>query len=89
MEVQLPEDSLIVTGMKAKVKLTTYRNDGAISVPKSAVTTNDGKSTVNLKMAGGFGEPHEVKTGRSIDGKIEILEGLEIDQVILIPDESK
>lgn len=89
MEIQLPEDSLIVTGMKAKVKLTTYRNDGAISVPKSAVTTNDGKSTVNLKMAGGFGEPHKVKTGRSIDGKIEILEGLEIDQVILIPDESK
>ena len=40
-------------------------------------------------MAGGFGEPHKVKTGRSIDGKIEILEGLEIDQVILIPDESK
>ncbi len=89
LSVELPEASPIVTGMKAKVKLTTYRNEGAISVPKAAVTTKDDKSTVNLKMADGNTETHEVKIGRTADGKIEILEGLAVDQVILIPDETK
>ena len=89
LKVELPEDSPIVTGMKAKAKLITYRNETAISVPQTAVTTTDGKSTIKLKMADGKHESREVKTGRTVNDKIEILEGLEIDQVILVPDEAK
>ena len=89
LKVELPENSPIVTGMKAKAKLITYRNETAISVPQTAVTTTDGKSTIKLKMADGKHESREVKTGRTVNDKIEILEGLEIDQVILVPDEAK
>ena len=86
LTVELPEDTPIVTGMKAKAKLITYRSEEAISVPKSAVTTADGKSTIKLKMADGNHESREVTIGRTVDDHIEILEGLEIDQVILVPD---
>lgn len=89
MAVELPENSPIVTGMKAKVKLVTYSQENAISLPKAAITTKDGKSTVKLKMADGKDEVREIKTGRTANGKTEILEGLEVDQVILVPDETK
>lgn len=89
MKVELPADLPVVTGMKAKVKLTTYKSDGTITVPKKAVTTKDGKSTVNLKMADGKTEVREVKTGKSADDKIEITEGLEVDQVIILPEDSE
>ena len=89
MSVELPEDSPIVTGMKAKVEIVTYKNDNAISVPKTAITTKDGISTVKLKMADGADEIREVKLGRSVADHIEIIEGLEIDQVILVPDSAK
>lgn len=89
LKVELPKDSPIVAGMKAKIQLITYRNENAISVPKSSVTTADGKSTVKLKMADGKHETREVKTGRTVKGQIEILEGLEVDHVILVPDEAQ
>ncbi len=41
-----------------------------------------------MKMADGKDEVREVKTGHAADGKTEILEGLEVDQVILVPDET-
>ncbi|MFT6180496.1 MAG: HlyD family secretion protein [Paracoccaceae bacterium] len=88
MSVELPEDSPLVTGMKAKVKLITYSQENAISIPKDAITNKDGKSTVKLKMADGKDEVRAVKTGHAADGKTEILEGLEVDQVILVPDET-
>jgi len=89
MKIDLPQDSPIVTGMKAKVKLVTYRNEEAISVPKTAVVTKDGKSTVRIKMADGQDEIREVEIGRTVADKIEILKGLEVDQVILIPEDAK
>lgn len=89
LKVELPGDSPIVTGMKAKVKLVTYQSEKAISVPSAAVTTVDGKSTVKLKMADGKHETHEVKTGKTLNGRIEILDGLEVDQVVILPDEAQ
>ena len=86
LKVTLPEESPVIGGMNAKVKLITYRNEDAILVPKSALTTKDGKFTVKLKMANGQAEEREVKVGRRNEKHIEILEGLTIDQVILLPD---
>ncbi len=89
MSVELAADSPIVTGMKAKVKLITFRKEDAMSVPSSAITTKDEVSTVKLKMADGKDEIREVKLGRVVGDKTEILEGLEADQVILVPDPPK
>lgn len=88
MSIELPEDHPLVEGMKAQVILVTYRNDDAITIPDRALTTSDGKATVKLKMADGKFETREVTTGREVDGKTEILEGLEVDQVIVLPDPS-
>ena len=71
--------------MKGKVRLVTYRKENAISIPPNAIVRDSEKTTVKLKMADGKHETREVKTGRSVNGNIEILEGLEADQVIFIP----
>ncbi|MDB4544429.1 hypothetical protein N9Z83_00645, partial [Akkermansiaceae bacterium] len=39
MKITLPEDTPLVGGMKAKVKLITYRNEKALTAPKSAIKT--------------------------------------------------
>ena len=64
----------------------TYQSEDAIVVPKAALTTKDGKSTIKVKMADGKDEVREVKVGRRSEDKVEILEGLTVDQVILLPD---
>jgi len=87
--VTLPKDSPIVTGMKSKVKIVTYRNDKAITVPSAAVSTDQGKTTVKVKLADGKGEPREVTLGRKNDGKTEILSGLEAGQVVILPEKEK
>ncbi|MDB4652768.1 hypothetical protein OAE39_00680 [Akkermansiaceae bacterium] len=89
LNVELPKDSPVVTGMKGKVRLVTYRKEDAISVPPNSINSDDGKSSVKLKMADGQHETREVKIGRTVDGEIEILEGLEVDQVIIVPDISE
>jgi hypothetical protein len=40
-------------------------------------------------MADGNHETREVKTGRIVNGNIEILEGLEVDQVIFVPEDAE
>lgn len=86
LKVELPKDSPLLGGMNAKVKLFTYRSEEAIVVPKAALTTKEGKSTVKVKMADGKDEEREVKVGRRSADQVEILEGLTVDQVILLPD---
>lgn len=86
LKVDLPEGSPIIGGMNAKVKLFTYRSEEAIVISKAALTTNDGISTVKMKMADGKDEVRKVKVGRRSGDKVEILGGLTVDQVILIPD---
>jgi len=86
MSIDLPADSPIVTGMKAKVTLSTFHKEDVISVPSSAITTKDGISTIKLKMADGQNEVREVKLGHVAAKKTEILSGLEVGQVIIVPD---
>lgn len=89
MDVELPEDAPFVTGMQAKVEFTTYQQNEAISIPAAAITTKDGVSTVKLKMADGKNEVRTVELGKKIDTKVEITSGLEIDQVIVVPEPEK
>ena len=85
MKVTLPRDSPLVGGMKAKVRLITYRNEKALTIPKNAVKTDGDKSTIRLKMADGKDEVREVKLGKTWGDRVEILEGIAADQVILLP----
>ena len=85
LSVELPADSPIATGMSGKVSIVTYRNEKALTVPSRAISKEGGKSVVKVKQADGKSESREVTTGKSAYGKTEILSGLEIDQVILVP----
>lgn len=85
MEVTLPEDHRLATGMTGEVKLITFQKEDAIVIPKKFIKTSEGKSTVKLKMADGKMEDRLIKTGRTFDNNtaVEVIEGLEVDQVIL------
>ncbi len=87
--VDLPTNSPVITGMKGKVALTTYHNENAIVLPKSAISTKDGRSTVTVKLADGKTEIREIKTGQRSNGKVLILSGLEVDQVVILPEPKK
>jgi len=65
-------------GMSCKILFEIYKNEQALTVPKTAITTDKGKSFVNMKD----GKKREVETGQS-DGKtVEILSGLKAGDTI-------
>ncbi len=79
----------VVVGAKAEVSIITAVNDEVLSIPKKAVKIHpEGKFTVMLKMADDEPEEREVKIGRGNEDQLEILDGLENGQVIII-DEKK
>ncbi|MBI2933078.1 MAG: hypothetical protein HYY16_15650 [Planctomycetes bacterium] len=72
----------LVAGMKAKVVVQAVEIKDVLLVPAPAVTEQDGRKWVTKK---GSDKPTEVKTGRS-DGKmIEILEGVQEGDEIVVP----
>lgn len=82
------EDERIKSGMTANVTISAAKHDGVLAVPQRAVIEQDGRKTVRLlRGAGGKQVVEEVtvKTGlRGSDGNVEILEGLqEGDRVVV------
>jgi hypothetical protein len=84
--VELPVDSPIRGGMKGNIEVVTYHNEKALTVPTSAITKKNGKSTVEVKLADGKNESREITTGQSMDENTEVLTGLTVDQVVLTPE---
>jgi membrane fusion protein, copper/silver efflux system len=56
----------------------------AVMIPADAVLNSGLKKTVFIDRGNGFFEPREVKTGRHIGGQVEIIEGLEAGERIVI-----
>jgi hypothetical protein len=80
----------VVPGMTCKVKVTTYTKDDALTVPASAVRTDeeDKEKKYVLVQVEGADEPQrrDVKVGKTNDGKTEILEGVQAGDQVLIGD---
>jgi RND family efflux transporter MFP subunit len=72
-----------LAGMTCKVTITPYQSDSAIAVPESAVFGEAGDRHVFVED-GGEAKKQPVKTGETADGKIEITDGLEEGDVILL-----
>jgi multidrug efflux pump subunit AcrA (membrane-fusion protein) len=76
-------------GMSCKVKLTPYLKKDALTVPPSAVVTDeldDQKQTVEVLEEDGTTKTRQVTVGRKTDKQVEILKGLnEGDQVVIEP----
>ena len=80
-----PKEAIPATGATAQVRLISYQKMAAIVVPtKSLNFTADGW-TVEVRLADGKTERRTVKRGRVSKDDTEILSGLEVGQVIVVP----
>ncbi|MGN0740322.1 MAG: efflux RND transporter periplasmic adaptor subunit [Treponema sp.] len=78
------KDSRINAGMFAKVKLFTSAYPGKIVVPVDAVVSDDVDSYVFVVDENAVASKRTVKTGKSVDAKIQIVEGLAEGERIVV-----
>ena len=80
---------LLMPGMACKVKLMAYLKQDALTVPPSAVVTDeldDQKQTVEVLEKDGTTKTRAVTIGRKTDKQVEILKGLsEGEEVVTEP----
>ena len=78
-------DSRVNAGMFGKIKLYTKDYEGEIVMPSDAlVSLNDEYYAYVVKEDGETVEKRRVKTGESVDGRIQILEGLNEGEKVVI-----
>ncbi len=68
-----------------RVRVVSHAVDNAITIPSSALAFGPQGWSVEVKLADGDSEHRPVTRGRSSDTDTEILEGLEVGQVIIVP----
>lgn len=71
------------TGMYGDVELLSSVKSEMIAVPEQAVQLIDAQETVFVMSSEGTFLPRSVTIGRSVDGKEEILDGLDVDETIV------
>jgi HlyD family secretion protein len=74
-----------VTGGTARVSVIAYQQPAAIAIPTKAIQMGAKGETVRVKLADGKTELREVKRGHATKEETEILSGLEVGQVVIIP----
>ncbi|MCR4821966.1 MAG: efflux RND transporter periplasmic adaptor subunit [Treponema sp.] len=79
------KDERVNAGMFGKIKLYTKDYEGQVVMPSDAlVTLNDEFYAYVVKEDGQSVERRKVKTGESVDGKVQILEGLNEGEKVVI-----
>lgn len=71
-------------GMTATVRVVTQQRENVLAVPSRAVSRSGGGPTVQV-LANGKREVRQVRTGLSSGQTIEITEGLQEGEVVLLP----
>lgn len=75
----------VVAGMSCQVSLVTYDQPDALCVPAASVFSDAGNDEQYVFVAKDDGHARQVvKTGRKHDGRVEILEGLNAGDEILV-----
>ncbi len=85
LSVTWPKDLTPAAGATAQVRLISYQQPAAIVIPNKALDFDAGGWTVEVKLADGKTERRPVKRGRVSQEETEILSGLEVGQVIVVP----
>ncbi len=80
-----PADLTPPAGAAVQVRLVSYQQVAAIAVPSKALSSGPGGWTVEVKLADGKTERRPVKRGRVSKDETEILSGLEVGQVVVVP----
>ena len=83
LEVDDPEN-ILLPAMTARVEIETASHDNALSIPISALKTNSEGSYVVVKTADGSKENRRVTTGIYSDEDVEIVEGLQEGDVLIV-----
>jgi HlyD family secretion protein len=82
----LAEGFTLPTGSSARVNVISYQQPAALVVPTRALQFNGTGWTVEVKLADGKTEQRSVKRGRTNKEDTEILAGIEVGQVIVLPE---
>ncbi|MDQ3510199.1 MAG: hypothetical protein M3414_00630 [Pseudomonadota bacterium] len=73
----------LVPGQRLQVRVVLLRDPAALSVPNVAIQTEDGKSFVQVRVAGGF-ERREIVLGARGTARSQVLEGLRTGDIVLL-----
>lgn len=80
-----PTGGTPVTGATAQVSMITYQQPAAIAIPTKSIQMSATGGTVEIKLADGKTERRQVKRGHATKEETEILSGLEVGQVVVVP----
>ncbi|MES2657509.1 MAG: hypothetical protein V4689_02765 [Verrucomicrobiota bacterium] len=80
-----PKELTPATGATAQIRLIAYQQAAAVVVPNKALAFGASGWTVEVKLADGKTEHRPVKRGRVSSDQTEIVSGLEVGQVIVVP----
>ncbi len=83
--VTWPKEINPAAGTTAEIRVISYQQPSAIAVPNKSLSFNAGGWTVEVKLADGNTERRSVKRGRVSKDETEILSGLEVGQVVVVP----
>jgi len=81
-----PNGTQPAPGATAEIHIITYAREDAIHVPAKALAFGTSGWEVELKLADGKTQKRTVTRGRASGEKVEILQGLEPGQVIVLPE---
>jgi hypothetical protein len=70
--------------MFATVRIVSEMGEPAIAVPEQAIIPAGPRRVAIVALAGGYFEPRDVTIGRNADGYLEILEGLQEGEQLVI-----
>lgn len=73
----------LVPGQRLQVRVVLLRDAAALSVPNVAIQSEDGKSFVQVRGAGGF-ERREIGLGVRGTARSQVLEGLKAGDIVLL-----
>jgi Cu(I)/Ag(I) efflux system membrane fusion protein len=73
----------LMPGMYATLRLNSDARPGVLTVPRSAVLTTGERSLVFVKRPDGMLEPHLVTIGATNDGRIEIIRGVDLGDIVV------
>jgi HlyD family secretion protein len=85
LSVTWPQDLVPAAGATALIRFVSYQKPAAIAIPTKAIGLESAGWTVEVKLADGKTEHRPVKRGRVSKDETEILSGLEVGQVIIVP----
>lgn len=80
-----PKDLSLFPGQSMQINLISHTVEKAITVPAKALRYDPRGWTVEVKLADGKTERRVVRRGRTNKEEVEILDGLEAGQVVIIP----